>query len=76
MAKPAKLRMNSNLESELQAMLAPKMEEYTREVNEVLSEHQGGSVDEIHQALIEVTERHGFTPNVDELRTLAEQHAG
>lgn len=76
MAKPAKLRMNHNLEAELEAMLAPQMEEYSQELNQVLSEHQGGSVDEIHEALIEVTERHGLKPNVEELRKLAQQHAG
>lgn len=76
MAKPARLRMNDNLESELEAMLASKMEAYNEELNQVLGEQGGGSVDALHQALVEVTEKHGFEPDVDELRKLAEQHAG
>ncbi|MER7361926.1 hypothetical protein [Nonomuraea wenchangensis] len=76
MAKRAKLRMNRNLEAQLEAALAPKMEAYQRELNEVLREQAGTPVDELHQALVEVTRKHGLKPDVSELRKLAEQHAG
>jgi hypothetical protein len=76
MAKRAKLRLNANLESQLEAMLAPKMEAFQEEFNQVLSDRRGGSVEEIHQALIDVTAKHGFEPNVDELRKKAAEYAG
>jgi hypothetical protein len=76
MAKDSELRLNRDLEANLQAMLAPQMAEYNEELNKVLNAHKGGPVDELHQALVEVTEKHGFEPDVSELRKLAEQHAG
>ncbi|WP_433496821.1 hypothetical protein ACQP1K_17710 [Sphaerimonospora sp. CA-214678] len=69
-------RPNPNLQAELQKMLAPKMKAYQQELNEVLQELAGKPMDEIHQALVDVTERHGIKPNVEQLRELVEQHAG
>jgi hypothetical protein len=76
MAKDSELRLNGDLEANLQAALAPQMAEYNEGLNQVLNAHKGGPVDVLHQALVEVTEKHGFEPNVSDLRKLAEQHAG
>ena len=75
MAK-AKLRLNPNLQAQVERMVAPKLEAYQKELNQVLQAQGGKPVEEIHQALIEVTRRHGIKPKVGELRKLAQQHAG
>lgn len=75
MAK-AKLRLNPNLQAQVERMVAPKLEAYQKELNQVLQAQGGKPVEEIHQALIEVTRRHGIKPKVRELRKLAQQHAG
>ncbi len=76
MAKKATLRLNPNLQSQVEQMLAPGLRAYQEELNQVLDEHAGQPVDDIHEALVEVTARHGLKPNVEELRKLAEKHAG
>ncbi len=75
MARKARVRINPNLGSQVQQMLAPKIEAYQTELNQVLRDNAGKSVEEIKQALVEVTRRHGMKPNVEQLQNLAEQNA-
>ncbi len=69
-----KVTINPNLRQQIEAQTAPIMEAFQKKANELIEAHKGGSVDDLHQALIKAAKEVGLKPNVASLRKLAEKH--